>query len=128
MDADLLVHSSKFFSKITDFQTPQGEKIAYKKVNEMLHSVAENEKLMKEYNFWHTTSFICGGILCASLATTIVYCCADNLPYTKEILLTTITAGSLSFLGGMLSNYCSTSKYLQAVDNYNLNIVNSAKK
>lgn len=127
LNTDFLVHSSVFFANITAFQTPQGEKVAYKKVNEMLRSVAENEKLIREYTAWHTAGIIFGSLLCAGVATTIVYTLAD-LPYQKEILVTSITASSLSFLGCMLSNYYSTSKYLQAVDNYNLSLANSSKE
>ena len=127
LNTDFLVHSSAFFANITAFQTLQGEKVAYKKVNEMLRSVAENEKLIREYTAWHTAGIIFGSLLCAGVATTIVYTLAD-LPYQKEILVTSITASSLSFLGCMLSNYYSTSKYLQAVDNYNLSLANSSKE
>ena len=122
LDENLLVHSPCFLN-ITQYENPSGKKFSNKEVNFMLDEVPENKAIMKSYRFWLGMTYTLAGLCAAGLTTGVVYSFNENAPYANEIYASSMYTAICACAGALLTSSISSSKYLKAVDNYNLSIL-----
>ncbi|MFC2330815.1 MAG: hypothetical protein ACFNKL_07110 [Treponema sp.] len=122
LDEKLLIHQphSGMFTK---FQNPSGKIFSSKEVKAMLLEVSENKPIMKSYNIWKGLQYSLIGTSIASLAVCTVYTIANSAPYADDIAYISALTGILSFYIALPVVTTANLRYLEAVDNYNLNLL-----
>ena len=115
LDENLLVHSPCFLN-IAQYENPSGKKFSYKEV-------LANNAIMKSYRFWLGMTYTLAGLCAAGLTTGVVYSFNENAPYANEIYASSMYTAICACAGALLTSSISSSKYLKAVDNYNLSIL-----
>lgn len=117
-----LLQNTKFFSNAS-FKTQNNTLITHKEATKMLLEVPKNKKVIKEYRGWCAATFTLLGIVCAGIATDVIYSFNDNLPYAENILPITYGVTSEAMAGAIFTTGMAGFKYQIAVDNYNMNLL-----
>ena len=121
ISSDFLVHTPLLLNYI-QYENLEGKRISYKNVNLKLQSVPENQVLLKEHKIWKGITYALLGICTAgSIAITVV---GDQKgPVYEAISEASFIASTISLSSALLTSGVSASKYLKAVDNYNVSLL-----
>ena len=126
IDEKILMSVPNYFSDAS-YQNLAGQKFKHKEVTQMLLSIPDNEKYIKQYRGWSSIALTLLGVGCAGLVTHTIYTVNEDLPNAESVRTAAMYGTILSIPFAVFSSSVAGLKYRCAVDNYNISIINQSK-